>query len=884
MKVRNKKAIRRLSIRTLRASGKRNMIAAAAIALTTLLFTSLFTIALSINASYETYTFRQIGGYSHGTFKEVSEVQAKRLSEASKVKAAGERKTLGTLTEGGFSKVPAELSFMDENCAKWSYIDFEKGEAPQKENEIAMDTEALKLLGVKPEIGAKVTLTYDMGDQSQDLGKRTDTFRLSGWWEYDELTPVHFINLSRAYVETREQEAVSEGAEPFRTDLNVMLASSVNIRGNMEEIVKDCGYQSQKADAADYVGVGVNWGYTASQADSSGDFSMIVAVAAFLLLVIFAGYLIIYNIFRISVTGDIRYYGLLKTIGVTPRQLRRIIRQQALVLCEAGCPAGLLLGYLVGYVLTPVVIAQTTLGESAVSISASPIIFAGAAAFSIATVLLSCARPARLAAKVSPVEAAKYTETSRVSKRKRAAGGAGIRQMAFANLGRSRGKTALMVLSMSLAVVILSVLLSFIGGFSMEKYLNENTCADFIVGNTDYFRLDTSGGESGLSPQTVKTLQSNTKDSLSGQAWKTDGAVLEWIPEARLRQMISANMSEENLQNRLNSREKRGNQIACNMNLEGLDVPLMEKLTVLEGDIAPMTDPARRMAAVAVDTDDYGRADDLKNYPQVGDKIPVTYVDEAYYIDSRTGKRSDETTPEQYRKYQIEKSHDEEYTVCALVTVPYQMSLRSSYMYGDDVILNGERMKEDCGKNVLSLFYLFDTPNAAAEKEAEAFLADLTGSDQSALMYESKASVREEFEGFRQMFLLLGSVLCGIIGLVGILNFFNGIMTGILSRKMEFAMLQSIGMTGRQLKRMLIDEGELYALAAILASLALTGLIGPLVGNAMENLFWFYEYHFTLSAIWITAPIFLVLGAALPAAVYRSVSKKTIVERLREIE
>lgn len=118
MKVRNKKAIRRLSIRTLWASGKRNMIAAAAIALTTLLFTSLFTIALSINASYETYTFRQIGGYSHGTFKEVSEVQAKRLSEASKVKAAGERKTLGTLTEGGFSKVPAELSFMDENCAK----------------------------------------------------------------------------------------------------------------------------------------------------------------------------------------------------------------------------------------------------------------------------------------------------------------------------------------------------------------------------------------------------------------------------------------------------------------------------------------------------------------------------------------------------------------------------------------------------------------------------------------------------------------------------------------------------------------------------------------------------------------------------------------------
>ena len=47
----------------------------------------------------------------------------------------------------------------------------------------------------------------------------------------------------------------------------------------------------------------------------------------FLLLVIFTGYLIIYNIFQISVAGDIRFYGLLKTIGTTPRQLKRIIRQ-----------------------------------------------------------------------------------------------------------------------------------------------------------------------------------------------------------------------------------------------------------------------------------------------------------------------------------------------------------------------------------------------------------------------------------------------------------------------------------------------------------------------------------------------------------------------------
>ena len=71
-------------------------------------------------------------------------------------------------------------------------------------------------------------------------------------------------------------------------------------------------------------------------------------------------------------------------------------------------------------------------------------------------------------------------------------------------------------------------------------------------------------------------------------------------------------------------------------------------------------------------------------------------------------------------------------------------------------------------------------------------------------MYESKATARSEFAQFRQMFLLVGGILCAIIGLVGLLNFFNAMMTSILSRRREFAVLQAVGMTNRQLKIMLI--------------------------------------------------------------------------------
>ena len=235
-----------------------------------------------------------------------------------------------------------------------------------------MDTAALAALGVEPELGAEIRLTYDMLDVDSAVGSRSDTFRLAGWWEYDDISPVHFINVSEAYVRQVEKAAVSAGADHFREDVNVMFRTSVGIKENMQKVEDDLGFQSDDPDGDDYVRYGVNWGYTASQAGDAVGPEMIAAAAALLILIIMTGYLIIYNIFLISVSSDIRYYGLLKTIGVTPRQLRRIVRQQAMMLCAAGCPAGLVIGYLAGRVLMPVIMASTSLGASCTDVSMSP--------------------------------------------------------------------------------------------------------------------------------------------------------------------------------------------------------------------------------------------------------------------------------------------------------------------------------------------------------------------------------------------------------------------------------------------------------------------------------------------------------------------------------
>ena len=884
MRVKNRKTIWNLSLRSFRVSGKRNVIAAAAIALTTLLFTSLFTIVMSLNSSYQTYTFRQIGGYAHGTFKDVTEEQAQDISGHRKVKATGERIVAGTISDGVFAKVPAEISYMDSNNTKWSYIELEEGREPEAENEIIMDKAALELLGVTPEIGAEISLTYQITDKNQNGGSRTDTFVLAGWWEYDSISPVHFINVSRTYVENLEKEMEKEGMEPFRTDLSVMLPSSMNIDGTMEEIEKDLGYQREDPDAENYVNYGVNWGYTSTQAESELDPGMVIAMAAFLILVIFTGYLIIYNIFQISVTGDIRYYGLLKTIGVTPRQLKRIIRQQALLLCAIGCPLGLAAGWAVGYLLVPVVIEKSSLGEISARVSSSPVIFIVSALFAVVTVLLSCGRPGRMAAKVSPVEAVKYTESGNFSRRQRRSRRAGIGRMALANLGRNKKKTVLVVVSLSLSVVLLAVTFQFTGGFSMEKYLAEKTCADFIVGSTDYFRFRGGRPDSGISEETVKMIQANTEIERGGQAWAVSGEDPKvWMSEEQFRENAYG-ASGEMIRQELSYRERRGEKIEASLQVEGMDNALLEKLTVLAGDIKPLQDPEAKAIAVTVDTDDYGNPESGDVAPQPGEKLTVTYVDEGYYEDSRTGEPVTDATPEEYIRYHIEKSHDVEYTVCAVVTVPYQISCRYELMYSMEAVMGTEQLRKDSGTELESLLYMFDTPDREAEKAAETFLAGMTAGETSGLMYESKDLVRKDFQGFQQMFLLLGGALCAIVSIVGILNFFNAILTGILARKREFAMLQAVGMTGKQLKKMLMEEGLIYAGTTILISLVLILAMEPLTGRMLESMFWFFEYHFSVTAVFVTAPVFLFLGVALPLAVYRSIAKLTIVERLRETE
>ena len=246
IKVKNKKIITVLSLKTLRAGRTRNIMAVLAIILTTLLFTALFTIAGTIVNSFQQATFRQVGGDFHGSFKDISEEQIKNLSEDPLIVKSASRLVLGMPTDVPFNKAHVEVSYMDSNCARGYFCTPEQGVLPKEgTNQIACDTRILKLLGVQPEIGAAIKLSYYLGSGTPDPQLITDTFTLSGWWSYDEASVASHAIVPKSYAkQTLAGYKNSTSDSTGKWTLSVYLKNTASINADLNTILVNHGFQS----------------------------------------------------------------------------------------------------------------------------------------------------------------------------------------------------------------------------------------------------------------------------------------------------------------------------------------------------------------------------------------------------------------------------------------------------------------------------------------------------------------------------------------------------------------------------------------------------------------------------------------------------------------
>ena len=408
-KVKNRKVIRKLSSRILSARRSKNLIGLAAILLTEILFTTVFSVCGNLLRSQTESTFRQVGGNAQAGFKHFTMAEYEQIKEDPEIKDVSYNIFIGNAVNPELNKIQTEIRYYEPLNARQSFAYPTTGKLPEAQDEIAMSTLILDALDIRHELGQKVTLDLDIHNEI-----RTDTFTLCGFWEGDPVMTAQEAAVSKAYADLSAPLETTPYYETDGTDfsgymnISFNFTSSFNIEGQMEDLMQRCSLDGSLINPS------VNWAYSFSGID----WTTLSVLAVLIFLIMLSGYLIIYNIFYLNIFSDIRFYGLLKTVGTTGRQLRKIVRRQAWILCLFGVPAGLAAGWVTGRLLTPVITSMLT--STDVYYSANPLIFLGSALFTVLTVYISCLRPCRIAAKVSPVEAVRFTETSVRKKSKNA--------------------------------------------------------------------------------------------------------------------------------------------------------------------------------------------------------------------------------------------------------------------------------------------------------------------------------------------------------------------------------------------------------------------------------------------------------------------------------
>lgn len=136
----------------------------------------------------------------------------------------------------------------------------------------------------------------------------------------------------------------------FKDSLNVSLDNSVTamirFQGN-DNADKNCERLRREIDFTE----GQTFEIVPLEQANGG--TIILAVIILAVFISFSGYLLIYNILYVSVIKDVQFYGRLKTIGTTQRQIKRIIYKQAIRISCIGIPIGLLLGAVVSFGIVP---------------------------------------------------------------------------------------------------------------------------------------------------------------------------------------------------------------------------------------------------------------------------------------------------------------------------------------------------------------------------------------------------------------------------------------------------------------------------------------------------------------------------------------------------
>ncbi|MFR2891841.1 FtsX-like permease family protein [Peptoniphilus grossensis] len=826
MKVKNKAYIRHLAKNILNANKSRRNILLLAIALTSILFTSLFSVALGLGKSMETQTMKTVGSISHGSFKELSDEDVEILTHDKDIKDFSVREKVGILDD---EKVMAELSYMDKKGFEWSLIEKVKGEFPEKDNQVFIDIATAKKLGYKGEIGEeiKVPFTIEKPYTGEIIEKKSDKFIISGTFQnpIDSNVGVGQIYLSKAYV---DKLSLPENNK----DLEVMLKNSFMIRDkllkiaerNAYKVVDDPGNLSEKE-----IRIGVNFAYIFS-GDSSFDFKTILPFLAFLILVMVAGYLIINNIFKISVNEDIKLLGLLKTIGMTKPQIKSLIHLESLAVALPSIIIGDIIGISIGkIILNKIFASNEMLTDVKLSLTVMVLIILFSTAFTLLTVFLSVMKPARYAAKVSPIDASKYNET--MIKKKYKSEDISLGKLARRQVFSNKFRFISIVLSISLSAVILNSVLTYTGNIDLKKGISDVIATDYNIASPKYFRYMYLGSEEGIDRKFIDEIE-NYKGFKEGGALYYYGYEYSY-PDIKIEDHKVAPI------------------------LLGIDDYLINKQKFIDG----VFDKEKWQTGNYVIIGEYG---DKKSAFKAGDKIKINVKNKVKEVQVMGKVEYNFSNGLRYFTVIKEDINDDSSPTLSL-----------EYIY-----MNPNEYKELTGDQSI-MSYGFDVEDS--EKENFDNLLK-TFENEPDFSYDSRDLQIKSTMEFKKLIEFAGYSLSIVLFLISVLNFINVIATEILRNMVNLSILEAIGMTKKNIKKYLVKKNLVYSLCGLIFSFLIMLLVDKFIlMDFMEQTQW-TSYKFVILPLILVNLVNIIIGIIFTGRFYEKHSNNSLVDRIRSLE
>ena len=861
-----KKIIKEMVQGNLKVHRKRNMLLVLAITLTTILFTSVLEIGFGGMQSIQETQLKLSGMKADAELRFLDKEQFQKVQNSDLFESVGGRVPIALME--GETKRPIEIDYLDQAGMEAYYLSLEEGKMPEDEKEVLLSEQALEELGIKKEVGSHVPVSFTLRGQKYNFD-----MRLSGW--YKGGPKVNFMIVSEAFLEHNPE--VAENTYDLDKEIlgtyyaSVCMKNTGNIEQNLKEYAESLGAQTENADGNNYVNVAVNPMLYSEDGSTGVGLSLVFFGALFIL----CGYLLIYNIFDIGVMQDIQEFGIMKTIGMTGKQIKRLMRRQMLLLSLIGIPIGLVIGYGLGALLLPVILKNWEYSEEELTIvqSVHPAIFILTVLFVLLTVFLSMRRPSKKAAKYSAIETAKYTEVKKKTAEKDIRS---IKSIARSNLLRNKKRTVLVFSSLILSVVFVNSLWIISDSFDEEKYVNAQMRRDYLVASTD--TLNPSIGyvkpSASLNEEAIQELEKNAMIKNGTKLYKNtiDDSVYnsnisyDWgvnvidvtIPSIEIDGVITNNATT----NYGSLTVGKDNRPVCNVC--GISENFLKKMEILEGEknIDEIKEKLKSgdyiLVGVCANNKGKPRMSDIENSPKVGDSVTI-------YKDGKPIKKVEVLS-------QILTIYSEQ--------ISGGSSTGSGTILGTWFYLGEDLFKELYGEGNL-VNYSFD----ADEKDAPAVNRMLQEISKkfSDVGFETTEQRHSEIENYRMLVRILCVLIGGILGVIGMVNLVNIIFTNLIVRNRELATFRSIGATKKQLRELIIRESVGYVFYAAIGGFILATLISMTAVKGICSSIWLFTFQFTLLPATIVIVLYFIIAVIASEAGIYFWEKGSITERLRNL-